>query len=106
MTTKYWLRAVYIVETLRWPKASYRVRVDPWSGDAEARRAVAVDRYRQLLALVLLVAIRVADAREPAHALEQALRPGIQIGECIGAKRVLVLRIAAAPAHANVLHRL
>ena len=45
-----------IVDTCRWPKASYSVSSIACGGDAQARGAVAIDDQRQLPRALLLIA--------------------------------------------------
>ena len=79
-------------------------RVDRRRGEAEPRRAVAVDVDHRLDAVLLLVGVDVGQHRLALHLVGEAGRPAAQVGEAVALQRVLVVGVALPAAGANVLH--
>ena len=71
-----------MVETCRWPKASYSV-LSIWLGvDAQPAGRVAVDQHVGFQSLLLLVGVHVAQHRVVLQRGGQLRRPFIQLGGC------------------------
>ncbi len=88
------------------PERAVERLVDEARAHPEAGRGGAIDGERHLQPRVLLVARDVAELGEAAQGLEHARGPLAQVLQPVGLQRVLVLRVALAPAHPDVLHRL
>ena len=95
-----------MVETWRWPKASYSALSTSAAVDAQPRRGVAIDDHGGLQALVLLVGVDVAQFGQRAQLLQQKRGPVVQVAQVLALQRVLILRLALAAADAEVLRRL
>src|SRR5436853_285126 len=76
----------------------YDLRRDPHS-----RRRKAIIRQRCFQSSVLLVAVHIRESRKSFHLLQEHRGPVIQIGEVVGLKGVLVLRVCLPTADAHVL---
>ena len=80
--------------------------VDELRQDAEPRGRVAIDDERGLQPAVLLVGGDVAEPLDRPELREHPRGEGVELAEIRALQRVLVLRIAHAPADPHVLHRL
>ena len=91
---------------LRLAEGAVERPIERLRGLPEARRGGAIEREHLLQSAILLVAVHVLQAGKPAHVLHQDRSPVRQVGNVFGLDRVLVLRVAAAAADAQILGRL
>ena len=107
MTTWYWLSCVYVVDTNRWPKASYSassiVCIVMPSRAAASRSTVTVGFQSR----VLLIAADVDEAVGSVRSLLRTFGPhSFSSFEIVALERVLVLRAARPAADPQILDRL
>ena len=106
MMTRYWFDCVKIVETIRWPKASYSALSTVPDADAETRRAVAVDGDVGGETVVFLIADHIRELGLLAKRREQLRRPCGQRRRVGAFQGELILRAADGVVESQVLHGL